>query len=96
MSTFVIVLAIVAAVIAWMVIPSGRKPPGPGNPPEAMPPVFSWPNSPQPMGPFAASVEEKMAVVESELRSRQNDKYRKAVIEEVAELVSSGSGSKAK
>lgn len=90
-----VIFAIVAAVIAWMVIPSGRKPSGPGNPPEAMPPVFNWPNSPPPMGPFAASVEEKMAVVESELRSRQNDKYRKAVIEEVAELVGSNT-SKAK
>lgn len=89
-----IILAIVAAVIAWMVIPSGRKPNGHGNPPEAMPPVFNWPNSPQPMGPFAASVEEKMGVIESELRSRQADKYRKAVIEEVAELVSTSSKTK--
>jgi hypothetical protein len=29
-----------------------------------------------------------MAVVESELRARQADKYRKQVIDEVAELVS--------
>ncbi len=86
-----IILAIVAAVIAWMVIPSGRKPNGPGNPPEATPPVFNWPNSPAPMGPFAASVEEKMGVIESELRSRQADKYRKAVMDEVAEIVSTTS-----
>lgn len=93
MMSLYIILAIVAAVIAWMVIP--RKPAGPGsNRPEAMPPVFNWPGSPPNQGPFAASVEEKMAVVESELRSRQADKYRKAVIDEVAELV--GSSSKAK
>lgn len=85
-----VVLAIVAAVVAWMIIPGKPKGSG-GNPPDSSSPVFKWPNSPPPMGPFAASVEEKMGVIESELRSRQADKYRKAVIEEVAELVSTSS-----
>jgi hypothetical protein len=35
-----------------------------------------------------------MAVVESELRARQADKYRKQVIEEVADLVSTSSKAK--
>ena len=76
-----ILFAIAAAIVAWLVIPA-RKSNGPPNPPEAMPPVFNWPSGPQP-GPFQASVEEKMAVVESELRSRQADKSRKSVIDEV-------------
>ena len=85
---FLICIAIVVAVIAWLMIP--RKPSGP-KPPDASPPaVFAWPTGPAPVGPigpFQASVEEKMTVIESELRARQADKYRKQVIDEVAELV---------
>jgi hypothetical protein len=85
-----IAIAIVVGLIAWLMIP--RKPWGPNQPPDAGPPAgFAWPTGPAPngpIGPFQASVEEKMAVVESELRARQADKYRKQVIDEVAELVS--------
>ena len=85
---FLICIAIVVAVIAWLMIP--RKPSGPKPPDASPPPVFSWPSGPAPngpIGPFQASVEEKMTVIESELRARQADKYRKQVIDEVAELV---------
>lgn len=90
-----ILITIAAAVVAWLVIPTTRKPNGPPNPPEALSPVFNWPTPGPTPGPFQASVEEKMSVIESELRSRQADKYRKQVIDEVAELVGSTS-SKAK
>ncbi len=86
---FLIAIAIVVALTAWLMIP--RKPSGP-KPPDAGPPAgFAWPTGPAPVGPvgpFQASLEEKMSVVESELRARQADRYRKQVIEEVAELVS--------
>jgi hypothetical protein len=81
----IVLIAVVAAVLAWMVIPSARKA------------DLLWrqrwrtigPIEYHQQGPFAASVEEKMAIVESELRQRQSDKYRKQVIDEVAELVTS-------
>jgi hypothetical protein len=92
---FLISIAVVVALIAWLMIP--RKPGG-TKPPDAGPPaVFAWPTGHAPVGPvgpFQASVEEKMAVVESELRARQADKYRKQVIEEVADLVSTSSKAK--
>ncbi len=82
---FLICIAIVVALIAWLMIP--RKPSGP-KPPAADPPAaFPWQSGPASVGPFQASVEEKMTVIESELRARQADKYRKQVIDEVAELV---------
>jgi hypothetical protein len=83
-----ICIAIAAAVIAWMMIP--RKPSGTKPPEAGPPPVVSWPSGPTPVGPagpFQASVEEKMAVIASELRKRQTDKYRNQVIDEVADLV---------
>lgn len=85
---FLICIAAVVAVLAWLMIP--RKPSAPKPPDAGPPPVFSWPSGPAPVGPvgpFQASVEEKMTVIESELRARQADKYRKQVIDEVAELV---------
>lgn len=87
----IVLIVVIAAVVAWMIIPA-RKPSAPSNPAEAIPPVFNWPPPQPPVnqpGPFAAGVEEKMAIVESELRQRQSDKYRKQVLEEVADLVAS-------
>lgn len=89
-----LIAAIVVGFIAWMIIPAKPKGPKPtDSPSSAAPAPWAWPAPPPTQGPFAASVEEKMAVVESELRARQADKYRKQVIEEVAELVSSNASS---
>lgn len=84
---FLICIAIVVGLIAWLMIP--RKPSGPKPPEAGPPPVAAWP-SPTPVGPtgpFQASVDEKMAVIATELRKRQTDKYRNQVIDEVADLV---------
>ena len=85
---FLICIAIAAALVAWFIIPK-RKPDWPTNPPDSTPPAIAWPTPGPVPGPFQASLAEKMAVVESELIARQNEKYRKQVIDEVADLVAS-------
>ena len=91
MTTTIILIVVVVAFVAWMVIPGKpraqqAKPTSEPSQPMFAPQMFTQQQAPA-MGPFAASVEEKMAVVEHELRKRQSERYRSEVIDEIADLI---------
>jgi len=93
--TITIMLAIVVAIIAWLIIPGKPKQSQSQSAPPAFAPLAML-RGDYHSGPFQQAIEEKMLVVERELRDRQAAKFRDSVIQEVADLVTTPTTKSAK